>query len=397
VKSARLAVLAVVISLLWAALPVAADDPSVELRRIQNELSEINRAIRAARTNESAVGQQVAAAQSALAVALEDYNAAQAEVDESIRQVQSTEKKVVSLRGQVMTLESALARTEVNLGKTEERLERTAVDLYMSATVLPGVRLFSQNDAAGAAAALAYSSAVFDRDDDVFDAFQLLQREEERQRVQVVEKQVQTEAQLRNLHAQKALLEEQRDIAADLLADAQVQAAAVEQLLVSIRHEIAAAEEHKDGLEADAAALQREIERLASKEGVAPTGLSWPLNARVGSPFGYRVHPILGIRRLHTGIDLSAASGTPITAAATGRVILAETYGGYGRAVVIDHGGGITTLYAHQSQMAVSLGQTVDRGQVIGYVGCSGSCTGPHLHFEVRKSGVPVDPLGYLR
>ena len=396
-KSARLAVLAAVISLLWAALPVAADDPSVELRRVQNELSEINRAISAARTNESAVGQQVAAAQSALAVALEDYNLAQAQVDESIRQVQTTEKKVVSLRGQVMTLESALARTEVNLGKTEERLERTAVDLYMSATVLPGVQLFSQNDAAGAAAALAYSSAVFDRDDDVFDAFQLLQREEERQRLQVVEKQVQTEAQLRNLQAQKALLEEQRDIAAELLADAQSQAAAVEQLLASIRHEIAAAEEHKDGLEADAAALQREIERLASKEGVAPTGLSWPLNARVASPFGYRVHPILGIRKLHTGIDLSAASGTPITAAATGRVILAQTYGGYGRAVVIDHGGGITTLYAHQSQMAVSAGQTVDRGQVVGYVGCSGSCTGPHLHFEVRKSGVPVDPLGYLR
>jgi murein DD-endopeptidase MepM/ murein hydrolase activator NlpD len=397
VKTARLAVLAVVISLLWAALPVAADDPSVELRRIQNELSEINRAIKAARTNESAVGQQVAAAQSALAAALEEYNTAQAEVDESIRQVQLTETKVVSLRGQVMTLESALARTEVNLGKTEERLERTAVDLYMSATVLPGVRLFSQNDVSGAAAALAYSSAVFDRDDDVFDAFQLLQREEERQRVQVVEKQVQTEAQLRNLHAQKALLEKQRDIAAELLAGAQTQAAAVERLLSSIRHEIAAAEQHKDGLEADAAALRREIERLASKEGVAPTGLSWPLNARVGSPFGYRVHPILGIRRLHTGIDLSAASGTPITAAATGRVILAETYGGYGRAVVIDHGGGITTLYAHQSQMAVSVGQTVDRGQVVGHVGCSGSCTGPHLHFEVRKSGVPVDPLGYLR
>ncbi|MGH8925606.1 MAG: murein hydrolase activator EnvC family protein [Acidimicrobiia bacterium] len=396
-KPARLAVLSVVISLLWAALPVAADDPSVELRRIQNELTEVNRAISTARTNESAIGLRVAAAQTALAAALEDYNDAQAEVDESIRQVQLTEGQVTSLRGQVMTLESALARTEVDLSKTEDRLERTAVDLYMSAAAVPGMRLFGQTDAAGAATVLAYSSAVFDREDDVFDAFQLLQREEERQRVQVVEKKSQTEAHLRSLHAQKALLEQQRDVAAGLLADAQAQAAAVEQLLASIRHDIAAAEQHKEGLEADAAALQREIERLASKEGVAPTGLSWPLNAPVGSPFGYRVHPILGVRRLHTGIDLSAASGTPIVAAATGRVILAETYGGYGRAVVIDHGGGITTLYAHQSKMAVSVGQTVDRGQVVGYVGCSGSCTGPHLHFEVRKNGAPVDPLGYLR
>ena len=396
-KPARLAVLAVVICLLWAPLPVVADDPSSELRRIQNELSEVNDAIRAARTTASAVGQQVSDAQTALAGALADYNEAQAQVDESIRLVQLTEGQVVSLRGQVMTLESALARTEVDLSKTEERLQRTAVDLYMSAAAVPGMRLFSQSDAASAVTVMAYSSAVFERDDDVFDAFQLLQREEERQRVQVVAKKSQTEAHLQELRTQKAVLEEQRDLAAELLAGAQAQAAAAEQLLASIHRDISAAEQHKEGLEADAAALQREIERLASKEGVAPTGLSWPLNAPVGSPFGYRVHPILGVRKLHTGIDLSAPSGTPIVAAATGTVILSQTYGGYGRAVVIDHGGGIATLYAHQSERAVSVGETVDRGQVVGYVGCSGSCTGPHLHFEVRKNGVPVNPLDYLR
>ena len=138
-------------------MPLVADDPSVELRRIQNELSEINDAIRAARTTASAVGQQVSDAQTALAGALADYNQAQAEVDESIRQVQLTEGQVVSLRGQVMTLESALARTEVDLSKTEERLQRTAVDLYMSAAAVPGMRLFSQRDAAGAATVMAYS------------------------------------------------------------------------------------------------------------------------------------------------------------------------------------------------------------------------------------------------
>lgn len=396
-KPARLAVLTVVIALVWVATPVAAEDPASELRRVQDELSNVEGAIRAARTEESAIGRQVAAAEAALASALDDYNAAQAKVDESIRQVQSTESQVISLRGQVMTLESALARTAVDLSNTEDRLERTAVDLYMSATSVPGMRLFAQNDAAGAATALAYSSAVFDRDDDVFDAFQLLQREEERQRRQVVEKKLQSEAQLRRLHEQKVNLEIERDTAAGLLVDAQSQAAAVERLLASIRNQIAAAEEHKEGLEADAAALQREIERLASKEGVAPSGLSWPLNSSVSSPFGYRVHPILGVRRLHTGVDINGVSGTPIASAATGRVIMAQTYGGYGRAVVIDHGGGMTTLYAHQSKIAVTVGQTVDRGQIVGYVGCSGSCTGSHLHFEVRKNGVPVDPLAYLR
>jgi murein DD-endopeptidase MepM/ murein hydrolase activator NlpD len=397
VKPARLAVLTVVLTLLWVAVPVAADDPTAELRRIQNELSEVNDAIRAARTNESAVGQQVAAAQTVLAQALDDYNAAQARVDEKIHQVEETDKQVTSLRGQVMTLESALARTAVELGETEERLERTAVNLYMNATAVPSIGLFGQNDAAGAATAYEYSAAVFDQDDDVFDAFQLLQLEEERQRASVLEKQQQSQRLLQRLRSERAQLETDRDTASRLLTAAQDQALYVEELLASIRADIAHHEEHKEGLEADAAALQREIERLASREGVAPSILSWPLSGGVSSPFGHRVHPILGVRKLHTGIDINGSSGAPIAAAATGRVILAQTYGGYGRAVVIDHGGGLATLYAHQSQIAVSVGQSVDRGQLVGYVGCSGSCTGPHLHFEVRKNGAPVDPLDYLR
>ncbi len=118
--------------------------------------------------------------------------------------------------------------------------------------------------------------------------------------------------------------------------------------------------------------------------------------SQITSPFGYRVHPILGTRRLHTGIDMSAGSGTPIRAAASGRVILAAYYGGYGNAVIIDHGGGISTLYAHQSRIAVSKGSQVGAGDTVGYVGSTGFSTGPHLHFEVRQNGTPVNPVSYL-
>ena len=110
--------------------------------------------------------------------------------------------------------------------------------------------------------------------------------------------------------------------------------------------------------------------------------------------FGYRVHRF-GTRRMHTGWDMSAR-WRPIHAAGDGVVVSAGVRGGYGNAVVIDHGGGIATLYAHQSSMAVSAGQKVSQGQVIGYVGCTGYCTGPHLHFEVRVNGRPVDPGGYV-
>jgi murein DD-endopeptidase MepM/ murein hydrolase activator NlpD len=119
-------------------------------------------------------------------------------------------------------------------------------------------------------------------------------------------------------------------------------------------------------------------------------GLVWPVSGPITSPFGWRWG------RMHQGIDIGVPYGTPIHAAAAGTVIYCGGEEGYGNFVVIDHGGNLATAYAHQSQIAVSCGEHVEQGQVIGYVGCTGHCFGPHLHFEVRVDGNPVDPLGYL-
>lgn len=119
-------------------------------------------------------------------------------------------------------------------------------------------------------------------------------------------------------------------------------------------------------------------------------GLIWPVSAGITSPFGWRWG------RMHEGIDLGAPYGAPIEAAAAGTVIYAGWLGGYGNLTVIDHGGGLATAYGHQSRIAVSVGQQVAQGEVIGYVGSTGHSTGPHLHFEVRVNGQAVDPLGYL-
>jgi murein DD-endopeptidase MepM/ murein hydrolase activator NlpD len=125
-------------------------------------------------------------------------------------------------------------------------------------------------------------------------------------------------------------------------------------------------------------------------QGESSSGFIWPVNGPVVSPFGMR----WGV--LHAGIDIAVPAGTPIRAAASGTVVLAAYTDGYGNYTCIDHGGGISTCYAHQSSYAVSSGQSVDQGQVIGSVGCTGHCFGDHLHFEVRVNGTPVDPLGYL-
>jgi murein DD-endopeptidase MepM/ murein hydrolase activator NlpD len=98
----------------------------------------------------------------------------------------------------------------------------------------------------------------------------------------------------------------------------------------------------------------------------------------------------------HYGLDIGAGFGTPIHAAAAGTVIYAGWYDGFGNFVIVDHGGGLSTTYGHQSQIAVSVGEHVEQGQLIGYVGSTGFSTGPHLDFEVRVNGTPVDPLGYL-
>ena len=151
------------------------------------------------------------------------------------------------------------------------------------------------------------------------------------------------------------------------------------------------------GLQAASAALAGQIRTAQSTSSYSPgdatpsaAGFIWPVNGPVTSPFGWRWG------RMHEGIDIGVAYGTQIHAAASGRVIYAGWMSGYGNLVAIDHGRGISTAYGHQSSIAVSNGQIVSQGQTIGYVGCTGHCFGPHLHFEVRINGSPVDPLGYL-
>jgi murein DD-endopeptidase MepM/ murein hydrolase activator NlpD len=134
----------------------------------------------------------------------------------------------------------------------------------------------------------------------------------------------------------------------------------------------------------------------ANAERPAPSvgGLMMPANGPVTSYFGYRYHPILHFSRFHAGLDIGAGWGSPIVAAADGQVIGAGWAGGYGREVQIAHGGGIVSLYGHMSEIVAQPGSFVRAGQLIGYVGSSGLSTGPHLHFEVRQGGNPVNPLG---
>lgn len=186
-----------------------------------------------------------------------------------------------------------------------------------------------------------------------------------------------------------------RQAARDQLAGARSRK---QQVVHKAERDKASWERQEDSLLAESSSIASQLQKLApaAARPASAGGFVRPVGGRVSSSFGYRVHPIFGVRKLHTGVDLAAGAGTPIVASATGRVVFAGWRGGYGRTVIVDHGGGVTTLYAHQSSLSVSQGQSVTRGQQVGRVGSTGYSTGPHLHFEVRVNGSPVDPMRYV-
>jgi murein DD-endopeptidase MepM/ murein hydrolase activator NlpD len=208
-----------------------------------------------------------------------------------------------------------------------------------------------------------------------------------------------------------AVLESQRRELASRILSRRNEVAAVRQQVSDQYDGVAAARRTRNRLLSSTRATRREVQedlgeleresarvttRLQGLSGSAGAirrgsgGLIWPVNGSVSSPFGQRWG------RLHAGIDIPAPVGTPIRAADGGRVVIAGMQGGYGNYTCIQHGGAMSTCYGHQSSIGVSVGQTVRQGQVIGAVGNTGNSTGPHLHFEIRINGSPVNPLGYL-
>ncbi len=216
------------------------------------------------------------------------------------------------------------------------------------------------------------------------------------------------------INQQKTEVEQQKNeialIREQLLAqksDYQTQAQSQSELIQRLNSDRLALEAAQNQLERESKNLeiliQQKVAEAQAKTNsrtsviIRGTGvMAYPSNASTSSPFGWRMHPVLGYRRFHAGMDFAASYGSTIRAADSGTVIFAGWYGGYGRAVIIDHGNGITTLYGHSSELYVADGQAVERGQAIAAVGSTGLSTGPHLHFEVRRNGTPVDPANYL-
>jgi murein DD-endopeptidase MepM/ murein hydrolase activator NlpD len=336
--------------------------------------------------------------------------------------IQQFSNRIETLQGEIAATERRLERAQQSLDRQQAELEKVRDRLEQARDRLERLRRELDTARRVLAARLVeiYKSdspdaltVVLESDGfgDLLERAEFLERISEQDR-EITDRVRGLRDEARELAIQLAELEEQEQLAAERILAERDQIAAAQSQLVSSRDQLAAARADKRGalaqvrdsrvaLEGDLRALEAEQARVeaALAAAAAPAagpirqgggGLVWPVNGAVVSPFGMRWG------RLHAGVDIAAGSGTPIRAAAAGRVVLMGWVGGYGNYTCIQHGGSLSTCYAHQSSFATSNGASVGQGQVIGYVGCTGHCFGDHLHFETRTGGSPVDPMGYL-
>lgn len=377
--------------------PVEAQSSDEErLARIEAEIDALQDQIQAAQATRTGYVRQLEETQARLAVLVADLRAAESALDSILTDIANQEAVIAETEYAIEVLMAELAATQLEQRNTRVTVQDRAVEMYMSGVLGAGSAMFAMEGASDLSVGYEYSENLLIDTEALLRSLEVLEIQETRQRERLDEERARQDEVLALLDQERIDAEVRRAELDGARADVDAEIAAQEALIASINNDIALFDDKHSELEEDAAALEREIAARQSTGGTNPGILAYPLNAPITSPFGNRVHPITGAVRLHKGVDFGAGAGTPVRAAGGGTVILAQWFGGYGNAVVIDHGGGLATLYAHQSGLNVSVGQSVATGDTVGWVGSTGLSTGPHLHFETHEFGVAVNPMKYL-
>lgn len=312
------------------------------------------------------------------------------ELDLKISNAQSeldnVEKELEIINANIAQAEKDLAEAEKNIAEKTDTFNQRLRVMYKNGNVGYLEVLLSSGDIKDFLSRQTMIESIAEQDKE------LIQYMKE-QRDIVEQKKVELEAQRASVEITKSKLESRK-------RDLETVSRQKEDLMGRLVKDIDAYEKEYDKLNEYAKQIESKIVELQQNTNPYSGGVMlWPVEgySRISSSFGYRIHPIFNVQKLHTGIDIPAPTGTVARAASDGIVIYADWLGSYGKAVMIDHGGGIVTLYAHNSSILVSEGETVARGQSISKIGSTGNSTGPHLHFEVRKNGAYVDPIPWLK
>ena len=314
-------------------------------------------------------------------------------------EISDVRDELIEAQRELTSLTEELDQIARRLKRRTELLEARAVEAYKAGPAATIDTLLAAETFSDLVDRYEYYQTTLDADAALVEEIESLQADTRLARDEVEEKQEEIAATKLALEEDRAEVATVREERAGALAEKEDVLSAKGTLLAGAEEQEAQLEDLIAQLEADSQRIQNLLAGTASPGAPNPAGggdLLWPTNGPLTSPFGYRTHPIFGYTRLHSGIDIGAAYGQAVWAADDGRVTYVGAMSGYGNVVVLDHGGGLATTYNHLSSYSVSTGQSVARGQTIAAVGCTGWCTGPHLHFEVRINGSPVDPMPYL-
>jgi murein DD-endopeptidase MepM/ murein hydrolase activator NlpD len=376
------------------ASPASGGDIHRQKRQLDERISTLNSKLARARAQEGVLTEQISIVNAKIRALQDDVMGAQRKLN-AIEVVLAQHQRRLDRLNSLFVLQTkklnlikrsyyaALGRLELRLIEAYETPGVNAMDVMLSTTSMSGLLRDME-----------YLQLVGSQDKHISDELHKSRVEMHRVReeTRAIKDHAATEtAVVRNRAAQQHAVAQQLISTQQQLAVART---SKRQTLSSIQESEKEYLHEVNGLQAASAALGARLRAqqggASAGTGVSASGLIWPVSGPIASPFGWRWG------RMHEGIDIAVGTGTPIHAAAAGTVIYSGWMDGYGNFVVIDHGNGLATAYGHQSAIAVGNGASVGQGQTIGYVGCTGHCFGPHLHFEVRVNGSPVDPLRYL-
>jgi murein DD-endopeptidase MepM/ murein hydrolase activator NlpD len=393
----RLSLLALaVILVVLAAAPAGGADLSSDLDRVHERISQVRSQVATAASDRSALAKRVLEAADALDAADRDVSDATAELDRVHATLAERLESLDAVRRDLTARLDELAVLRTDMDTERGQAEAWARRAYMTGGASQPSIAFNAAAVADVSVGVAYLGVLTRHSSEAADRLADLVIEEEQQtsEIRAAEQAVANEVvEIEALGASAAQLESDLVAKRDALAVAlDAQEAVLDQLDDAIAH----FEGELASLAKEESSIRSQIALSAAPATTTSDGSVRPVPGAISSGFGMRIHPITGTRRMHNGVDMNASQGDPIRAFRSGTVILAGVKGGYGNTVMIDHGGGMVTLYAHQSKIGVSVGTKVSAGQVVGYVGSTGDSTAPHLHFEVRLNGIPVDPTSYL-
>ncbi|ASS67196.1 MULTISPECIES: M23 family metallopeptidase [unclassified Paenibacillus] len=370
----------------------AGGEAASQVDKINKEIKQVRDQMQAASHNRNQAEKDAKTVQVQKVQTAESLKAVMAEIDTVGTRLSQVQNEVRDTTENLQQTAQELDDAEKRIGKQDDRLQSRIRMTYMNGRV-------SYLEVLLNAASFADFLSRLDSLHTMMSQDKVILEERRHDKELVEEKKKEVESQLTEVKGLYAKIADYQQVLSDKESEKQQLISTYDDKL----EELGEISEEQEQLLLDLAAKESALIKKKNALKTYYTGgkLGIPLKAsyRISSPFGYRIHPITGKRKLHAGVDMAAPEGTNIYAAESGVVLIAQWWTGYGNCVVIDHGGGLWTIYGHirNGGIKVEKGETVKRGQLIAEVGSTGNSTGNHLHFEVRKDGTSVNPLPYLK